>query len=341
MEPRNVTAKPAGKPLFGEVAVEAGLTSTDRLDECLEQQRKAGGRLGDILLSRGLICRDGIKKVLTLQASRIALALETDISRCPFPHPTFLSLCMPAYNEAENIDDTLDAACAILPEFVRQYEVVVVNDGSTDKTGEIVARYAQREPRVRILNHDKNQGYGAAVTTALRAARGEHVAFTDSDGQFSLLDLPHLIKRLHESDIVVGYRCNRADSWYRKLNAWGWNQLIRLLLGVHVRDLDCAFKIFPREVVEKLRLTSTGAGINAEILAQVVRSGLSIREIPVNHYPRYRGAPTGAALRVIAKAFRELPSLLKYRFDTPHRAKDKKTIHRPPFQMGVETTCRH
>jgi glycosyltransferase involved in cell wall biosynthesis len=235
--------------------------------------------------------------------------LHADIAPESFPYPAFLSLCMPAYNEQANIEDTLDAACAVLPVFVQRFEIVVVDDGSRDGSGEVIARYARHEPRVRLVRHPVNRGYGAAVSTGLRAAEGDLVAFTDSDGQFSVLDVPQLLTHLDGHDAVIGYRHHRADNLLRVLNAWCWNRLIRLVLGVRVRDLDCAFKLFRREVIDGLELTSTGAAINAEILAQCVRRGVKIFETPVMHYPRCRGTPTGAALRVIYRAFHELPRL--------------------------------
>jgi hypothetical protein len=151
----------------------------------------------------------------------------------------------------------------------------------------------------------------------MKSARGDWICFTDGDGQFSLLDLPHLLTNTHCADVVVGYRHRRADVGVRKLNAWAWNQLIRLVLGVRVRDLDCAFKLFPRAVVEQLQMTAAGACINAEIMAQCARGRLSILEVPVGHYPRYGGRATGANLKVIAKAFYELPRLWKYRSAAP------------------------
>jgi glycosyltransferase involved in cell wall biosynthesis len=239
--------------------------------------------------------------------------MESDIRPRRYPLPAFLSLCLPAYNESISIQDKLDGATAILPAFVRDFEIVIVNDGSRDDTHDIVARYARRDHHVRLIDHESNRGYGAAVTTALRSAEGDLVMFTDSDNQFSLLDLPRLLAALKGHDLVVGYRSRRADHRIRLLNAWAWNQLIRFMLGVRVRDLDCAFKLFRREVLEGLQLTVGGAGINAEIMAQCFRAGFKIAEVPVNHYPRYHGAPTGASLKVIARAFRELPQLWKYR----------------------------
>jgi 1,2-diacylglycerol 3-alpha-glucosyltransferase len=304
------------RPLFGQLVRQVVKLSREDLETCLELQRQMDGRLGlgQIMLQRGLITRGELARVLQFQARWVATALQGDMGSDLLPCATFLSVCLPAYNEEANIEDTLDAACAVLPEFVQRFEIVVVDDGSRDRTGEIVTRYARLDPRVRLVRHERNRGYGAAVTSGLRAARGDLVCFADSDGQFSFLDLPQLLVQLKTNDVVIGYRSQRADPWHRRLNAWGWNRLVRLLLGVRVRDVDCAFKLFRREVVDRLRLTATGAAINAEILTQCVHGGLRMCEVPVAHYPRCHGAPTGAAWRVIARAFRELPPLLKYRF---------------------------
>jgi hypothetical protein len=303
------------RPLFGQVVRQVVPLSSEVLEDCLQEQRRVGGQvgLGQIMRARGLITRAQIGQVLQLQARWVARALRGDLGDGAFPYRTFLSVCLPAYNEAANIEDTLDAACAMLPEFLDRFEVVVVDDGSQDDTGAVVTHYSQRDPRVRLVRHEINRGYGAAVSSGLRAARGDLVFFTDADGQFSLLDLPQFLVRLRDHDAVIGYRYRRADPWHRRFNAWSWNRLIRCLLGVRVRDLDCAFKLFRRELVERLHLTSSGAAINAEILVQCFRGGVRLCELPVAHYPRCHGAPTGAAFRVILRAFRELPQLWKYR----------------------------
>lgn len=312
------------RPLFGRILRQVVRLHSVELERCLELQRRSGGQisLGQVLLREGLITREQIRQVLQFQAAWVATAMRGDLGVGSFPYPALLSLCLPAYNEEANIEDTLDGACAILPAFVERFEVVVVDDGSRDRTAEIVTRYAVGRPEVRLVQHERNRGYGAAVSTGLRAARGDLVAFTDADGQFSLLDLPWFLTRITYHDVVIGYRYRRADPWHRSVNAWGWNRLVRLFLGVRVRDLDCAFKVFRREVVDRLELTATGAAINAQILAQCVHAGMRIAEIPVSHYAREKGAPTGAALRVIARAFRELPPLWKHRRALP--------LHRDP-----------
>jgi hypothetical protein len=301
------------RPLFGQFARHVFGLRSERLAACLQVQRQKGGRLGEVLRQEELLTRQQVGHLLRLQARWVAQAAQADMQPAGFPYPATLSLCLPAYNEQDNIEDTLDAACAILPEFVQNFEVMVVDDGSTDGTGELIAAYAGREPRVHLIRHEQNRGYGAAVTSALRAAQGDLVTFTDSDGQFCLLELAQLLTLLDGCDVVIGYRHQRADSWTRELNAWAWNRLIRFLLGVRVRDLDCAFKLFRREVIDRLHLTSAGAAISAEILMRCVGMGLQIRETPVSHYPRCHGAPSGARLQVILRAFQELPRLWKCR----------------------------
>jgi hypothetical protein len=284
------------------------------LEAALDRQSREGGRLGEILREQGLITREHIRQALRRQARWLATAMQGDMPSESLPCRTFLSLCLPAYNEEENIEDTLDSVCSILPEFVEHFEVVVVDDGSRDRTAAIVTRYAQSDPRVRLVSHAHNQGYGAAVSTGLRSAQGDLVAFIDSDGQFSMLDLPQLLLPLKDHDVVIGYRYQRADSPRRLLMAWAWNRLLRWLLGVQVRDIDCAFKLFRREVLDRLQLTATSPAINAEILIQCVRAGVRIAETPVLHYPRYRGVAAGCGLKMITRAFRELPHLWRYRF---------------------------
>jgi Glycosyl transferase family 2 len=298
------------RPFFGQVVRQFIKLHENQLATALQEQARSGGSLGAILTRSGHIVRDDITEVLRIQARWVATGLESQVQ---LPLLCFLSLCLPAYNEQDNIGDTLDAACAILPEFVDRFEVVVVDDGSRDNTAAIVTEYASREPRVRLVQHASNKGYGAAVTTGLRAARGDLVSFNDSDGQFNFLDFAKALALLDGADIVVGYRFARADHWRRRFNAWGWNMLVRLFLGVKIRDLDCAFKLFRRPVIDGLTLTATGAAINAEIMVQCVHRGLVIRETPVSHYPRYQGAPTGAAFKVILRAFLELPGLWKHR----------------------------
>ncbi len=222
---------------------------------------------------------------------------------------TSLTVSMPAYNEAENIRPMIDMVRAKVGPLVDDLEIVVVNDGSADDTGAIVRQLAQEDPRVRLVDHPVNMGYGAAVRDAVWAARKELVMFTDSDLQFDLSELEHFLPRINGADMVVGYRYARSDPWHRRLFGNGWSWLVNLLFGYTARDVDCAFKLFKRRVIETIHVQSGGAMFSAEFLVRAKQAGFKIVEEPVSHYPRKAGSQTGARLSVILRAFRELLKL--------------------------------
>jgi glycosyltransferase involved in cell wall biosynthesis len=230
-------------------------------------------------------------------------------SRTPFvpgPPSATLSVVFPAFNEEANIKTTVECAREILPKLAIEWEIIVVDDGSNDATRAISDELAVHYAEVRAIHHPRNRGYGAALKSGILAARHDLIFFTDSDGQFDLQELEQLIRFADEYDIVMGYRAKRQDPPHRLLNAWGWNMLVRLVLGLKVRDIDCAFKLFQRSVFDHIQIRSVGAMVNTEILAQATSFGMRMREIEVTHYPRYHGKASGAKLRVIVKAFREL-----------------------------------
>lgn len=304
-------------PRFGEFARQYAAVRSRDLAICLDRQQRSGQRIGRLLIQAGLITSTQLVDILGRQARWAARMRSQEIAPRQFPISTPISLCMPCYNESHVLDEVLTGALAVLPEFASEFELIVVDDGSTDDTAAIVERHAAKNDSIRLVRHPVNRGYGAAVTSGLRAAHGDWICFTDGDGQFNLLDLPQLLLEAQSSDVVIGYRHRRADNRARRFNAQGWKWLIRALIGLRVRDLDCAFKLFPRWVIDRLQLTADGACISAEILAQCVRGGASICEVPVNHFPRAAGKATGANLTVVLKALRELPIVWKYRSMQP------------------------
>lgn len=217
-----------------------------------------------------------------------------------------ISIVFPAYNEEDNITFAVQQAKKVVSRVTRTWEIIVVNDGSRDKTGEIIDKMSHRDNRIRPIHHPTNSGYGAALKSGITSARHGLIFFCDSDLQFDLQELPTFIRLIEDCDLVIGYRARRQDPFHRKLNAWGWNVLIRLYLGLKVRDIDCAFKLFRREVFDTIKIDAIGAMVNTDILVQAQRYGFSIKEMPVTHYPRRNGKQTGANVRVILKAFREL-----------------------------------
>jgi glycosyltransferase involved in cell wall biosynthesis len=219
-----------------------------------------------------------------------------------------LSVVLPAFNEEANVEKVVRHCVAYLEQLVPDYELLVVDDGSRDRTGDILNRLATELPRLRPLHHLRNRGYGAALRTGFDAATKRFVFYMDGDGQFDIRDLDRLLPLATGDDhIVTGYRIERRDSFIRRLNAklfGGW--LVRVMLGVRVRDLNCAFKLIPKKVLDHITLESPGALINAELYGRAVRQGFGIKEVGVHHYPREAGVQTGAHLSVILRAFYDL-----------------------------------
>jgi glycosyltransferase involved in cell wall biosynthesis len=217
-----------------------------------------------------------------------------------------LSVVFPAFNEEGNIRAVVEDAYRNLRNLTPVFEIIVVNDGSRDRTGEICDSLAQEFPEMRVVHHPRNRGYGAALKSGIELAQYDLIFFSDADGQFDLKELAAFIDETDDYDVVAGYRARRQDPPHRLLFAWGWNILVRLVLGVRIRDIDCAFKVFNRRVFDKVRIQSVGAMVNTEIFAQISRFGMTVKEIPVSHFPRRHGESTGGNIAVIIKAFREL-----------------------------------
>jgi putative flippase GtrA len=221
-------------------------------------------------------------------------------------HPRSLSVILPAYNEEALIEQTVVHVMQTLTQWMQDFEVIVVNDGSKDRTGEIVARLSNYDRRIRLINHQGNKGYGAALVTGFESVTKDLAFFMDSDGQFDIHDLVRFFPLIEEYGAVLGYRMERQDTWMRKLNAWSWKKLVGFMFGVHVRDLDCAFKLFRADFFRTNRLETRGAMINAEILYKLSRAGYTYTEVGVQHLPRRAGKATGAKPSVILRALREL-----------------------------------
>jgi dolichol-phosphate mannosyltransferase len=200
-----------------------------------------------------------------------------------------LSLILPAYNEAAGIAEAVAEADDALARFAGDYEILVVDDGSRDATAVMVAEAMEGRPRVRLLRHAGNRGYGAALRTGFEAARGELVSFTDADGQFDLADLERLTSLADRHPVVVGYRVKRQDPWQRRFFSWGYNHLVRRLIGTRVRDCDCALKVFRRDALARLLPESTHFFVNTEMLARARQMGLTVAQVGVRHRPRRHG----------------------------------------------------
>jgi glycosyltransferase involved in cell wall biosynthesis len=217
-----------------------------------------------------------------------------------------VSVFLPCHNEEGNIERVAVSLEVELPSVARQHEIVVVDDGSRDRTGEIADRLAAANPHLKVVHHAVNRGYGAAVISGIRACTQPWVVLCDGDGQFEASDIARLAAKVPEYDVVVGNRTHRADPLMRRVNGKAWTVLMRLLLGIRVSDIDCGLKLFRRDLLEGIDLQAKGAMISAELMAQVAGRGAKICEVEVRHLPRVAGEQSGASFKVIARAFREL-----------------------------------
>jgi len=225
--------------------------------------------------------------------------------------PLSLSVFFPCYNEEANVEHTTLAALKTCSRISEDFEVIIVNDGSKDRTAEIANRLAAEHPHVRAVHNNPNLGYGGALQRGFREATKTWVFYTDGDGQFDFEEIDKLLPLLEEYDIVSGYRLDRKDSFVRKFNAFGWTTLVNVALGLWLRDIDGAFKIYPRRLFDEIEMKSMGALIDAEVLARAKRLGYRVGQVGVHHYPRTAGEQSGANLKVIARAFKELFLLRK------------------------------
>jgi dolichol-phosphate mannosyltransferase len=219
--------------------------------------------------------------------------------------PLRISLVLPAFNEAAVIGRAVTEAEAALAGRFAGYEVIVVDDGSTDGTAAEVQRLLPVAPHTRLLRHATNRGYGVALRTGFEAARFPLVAFTDADCQFDLADLAVLAPLAAEYDIVAGYRVDRKDPWRRRFLSRGYNLLTRTLVGTRVRDVDCALKVFRRTALAHLLPESRGFFVNTEMLTRARQLGLIVTERPVSHRPRL-GGDSKVSLWEVPRTFRTL-----------------------------------
>ncbi len=201
----------------------------------------------------------------------------------------FLSLILPAFNEEAGIAHAILEADEALCKLGVVYEIIVIDDGSSDRTAAIVTQTANARPGVRLIRHDNNRGYGAALRSGFEAARGQRIAFTDADCQFFLDDLALLLPLTDQQPIAVGYRIDRQDAPLRRFYSRGYNLLARFLLGIRVRDIDCALKVFRRDALECILPETRGFFVNTEMLTKARQLHLGMAEAGVRHRPRRRG----------------------------------------------------
>jgi len=217
-----------------------------------------------------------------------------------------VSVIFPAFNEEGNIRCTVETVIRALPKVAMKWEIIVVDGGNSDATALVCDELKAQFPEVEIIRHGQNRGYSAALKSGIMSTKYDLIFFSDSDGQFDFRDLEQLIFWSEDYDIVAGYRAKRQEPLYRRINAPGWNVLVRLVLGIKLRNIDCAFKVFRRSVFDHVQIRYVGAMVNTEILAQATQLGMRIRKVKVSYFPRRQRKQSGTNVHVIIKAFREL-----------------------------------
>lgn len=220
-----------------------------------------------------------------------------------------LAIIFPCFNEAENLEAVIEDAVRVFSKAVKKFRILIVDDGCMDGTGDIADELQKKHEAVEIIRHEKNRGYGAALISGFEHSRGDWVFYADGDGQFDLDEFPLLLEYIDDYDIIAGYRGERKDPLLRRIYGAGWNRLVRVLFKLPVRDINCAFKLVRKSVLDNLQLTAQGAVISAELLTKAIQNGARIKEVSVSHKPRTNGNASGGNTRVIFRAFIELLTL--------------------------------
>ncbi len=220
-----------------------------------------------------------------------------------------ISVTLPVFNEKDNIEKAVSSISATLPRFTDSFEIIIVDDGSTDGTSKIISQLAAKNKIVQAIHHQENKGYGASLISGFKSAKYPLVFFMDSDLQFDISEIQKLLDYIDEFDIVAGYRTKRQDSPYRLAISFLFNSIVRHTFGIPIRDINCAFKLFHRDIIDQIHPISQGSMINTEFITKALRMGSTIKEVGVTHYPRKEGRETGGNLKVILRAIFEFGKL--------------------------------
>jgi glycosyltransferase involved in cell wall biosynthesis len=219
-----------------------------------------------------------------------------------------ISCVFPAYNEETNIENAVKQAIKAFTDLNIDYEIIVVDDGSKDRTAEITSNIAKENKNIRLIKHPCNLGYADALRTGFKSAKKKYVFYTDADNQFDLKDIGKALPLIRNADMVIGYRVKRADNIIRKIGSRGYNFLASKLLHLNVKDIDCAFKLFRSEVFNKIEIETKAWLVDTEILAKAKKHNMIIKEIGVKHLPRKKGNVTVKPGDII-KSFKGLINL--------------------------------
>lgn len=220
-----------------------------------------------------------------------------------------ISVFFPAFNDAESLRVLIPRATETLQQLTEKFEVIVVDDGSTDDTSAVLDSLCQQFPCLRVVRHAKNMGYGAALQSGFSNSTRELIFYTDGDGQHDVRELRNLLAELTpEVDMVMGFKIRRADLVHRSFVGKLYHRIVKIFFGLKVRDVDCDFRLVRRKVVEALHLTSRSGAICVDLMCQIERRGYRVVEVPVNHHPRLHGCSqffrVGPVARTVFDVFR-------------------------------------
>ncbi len=223
-----------------------------------------------------------------------------------------LSVFFPAYYDEKNINKVVDKAVEVLEDLkLKDYEVTIIEDGSPDNTGEVADQLAAKYPKVKVIHHEKNKGYGATLWEGFTTARFEYVFYTDGDNQFDLEELKKFVALIPYSDMIVGYRKKKQYSTYRKLTSFVYNFVLKLIFNTDYIDIDCAFKIIKTDLFKRIKVNTKDAFIDAEIMIRASLLGYTFTEVGVKHLPRVDGVSTAARPSIIFRTIREIIAFKK------------------------------
>lgn len=237
-----------------------------------------------------------------------------------------ISFFFPAFNDQGTVERTVFDAISVLKELTDKYEIIIVDDGSTDQTGKVAEEMAAKFSEVRVIHHPYNIGYGAALKSGFRTSKYELIFYTDGDHQYDPSELKKLIPLINEADIVSGYKIKRADPPIRIFAGFLYNLAIRIFLGLNIKDIDTAFKLIKKEVLESINLKLNGGFLCAELLYKAIANGYKIKQVPVSHFPRTYGRSSAFKSFFVLRSILEILDLWLEVVITPYFYKLRKSI---------------